>query len=226
MSRAAILYEEAVHIPAYVVDLTSFRRWAHSDEFPEYGKITFVKGEIIIDMSPEEITSHAKVRRDVQYFLGKLLESNDIGELLPDGTMFVNEEADVSNEPDLLFCSWDSLRSGRVQYKERTVGSGRLIEVVGSPDMVMEVVSRSSVRKDTRILRASYFKAGVQEYWLIDAREDEIDFQILVRGENDFEPAQPDDSGYCQSPVFGCRFLLSRSRNPVGGYRYQLDCST
>lgn len=225
MSRAAILYEEAVHIPAYVVDLASFRRWAHSDEFPEHGKITFVEGEIIIDVSPEEIECHNKVRRDIQGVLGKLLESNDIGELLPDGTMFVNEEADVSNEPDLLFYSWNSLRSGRVSYREWVEGSGRLVEVVGSPDMVMEVVSRSSVLKDTRILRESYFKAGVPEYWLIDARGDEIDFQILTRGENGFGPVQPDDTGYRQSPVFGCTFLLSRSLNPVGGYRYQLDLS-
>ena len=147
MPTTTIAYDEAVHIPADVRDLNSFRSWAHSDEFPERGKITFIKGEIILDMSPAQISSHNKVQRDVQHTLGRLLDENDIGELLPDGTLFVNESANISTEPDLMFCRWDGLRSGRVSYLESSAAAERFIEVNGSPDMVLEAVSRSSVRK-------------------------------------------------------------------------------
>jgi Uma2 family endonuclease len=174
-------------------------------------------------MSPEEISSHAKVKRDVQFALGKLLESIDLGELLPDGTLFVNAEADVSNEPDLMFCSWDSLRSGRVSYRENVEGSERLVEVAGAPDMVMEVVSRSSVRKDTQTLRKSYLEAGVKEYWLIDARGRDIDFQLLTRGDDEFRRVESDADGYLASGVFGCSVRLTRGTNPVGGVQYHLD---
>lgn len=96
------------------------------------------------------------------------------------------------------------------------------MEVVGSPDLVVEIVSRHSVRKDTLLLRERYFLAGIEEYWLIDARGEEIDFQLLVRGEEAFFPAPPDADGYCRSKVFEARFRLTRDRNPVGGYRYTL----
>ena len=34
--------------------------------------------------------------------------------------------------------------------------------------MTLEVVSSSSVRKDTVDLRDRYYKAGILEYWLVD----------------------------------------------------------
>jgi Uma2 family endonuclease len=59
-------------------------------------------------------------------------------------------------------------------------GGGDYIEILGSPDLVVEIVSDSSVRKDTTLLRDAYWKAGVREYWLFDARGAEIRFDILV----------------------------------------------
>lgn len=222
MSAIATLFDEAVHIPAYVRDLATFRRWAHSDEFPQRGRISYIGGEIIIDMSPQEIETHAKIKTLLYGELWDLLKHDDIGEVLTDDTLFVNEAADVSNEPDLTFCSWDSLRSGRVEYRERVEGSGRRVEVVGSPDLVVEVVSRSSVTKDTQKLPGAYFNAGVDEYWLIDARR-EVDFRILVRGDTAFEEVPPDDDGFVRSTVFGRRFRIVRETNPVGMARYRLE---
>jgi len=42
-------------------DLQKFRAWAHSDEYPETGKIAYIDGEIEVDMSPEEL---APTRQD------------------------------------------------------------------------------------------------------------------------------------------------------------------
>lgn len=135
----------------------------------------------------------------------------------------MNEKADVSNEPDIIFVSWESLNSGRVEYRERKEGSHRLIEVVGSPDMVAEVVSDSSVTKDTQHLLEAYYTAGVTEYWLVDARGEEVEFQIHLRGADAFEAAASDAEGYLPSPVFGREFRLYRELDPVGMYRYRLE---
>jgi Uma2 family endonuclease len=215
--------EFAVNVPASVRDLDSFREWAHSDDFPQRGKITYIQGEILIDMSPQEVESHAKVKGAVYRDLGQLVDQEDLGDLLPDPTMLVHHEAGVSNEPDATFCSWDSLHSKRVEYRERKEGSTRFVEVVGSPDMVLEVVSRSSFDKDTKKLAVSYFNAGIDEYWLVDARGDEIDFRILVRGKSRYRKAPVDSDGYVTSKVFARRFRQSRDRNPVGGFRYRLE---
>lgn len=56
------------------------------------------------------------------------------------------------------------------------------IELEGSSDMVLEVVSDSSAKKDYELLRVAYWKAGVREYWLVDARGERLEFQILKHG--------------------------------------------
>ena len=109
--------------------------------------------------------------------------------------MLLNEGSDVSNEPDLMFCSWESLRSGRVEYHERVEGSGGYVEVVGSPDMVLEVVSRSSFDKDTKKLLGAITKPASTSTWLVDARGGEIDFRILVRGRTPTARCRPTGTG-------------------------------
>ena len=218
-----IAADTQVQIPSYVTDLNTFRRWAHSEEFPERGEISYIAGEIWVDMNAEEIESHNKVKRDVGGGLWLFLENTDAGELLVDGALLVNEEADLATEPDLIFCSWESLRSGRVAYAEWVEGSERLVEVRGTPDIAIEVVSRYSLPKDLRKLPVAYFKAGIPEYWLIDARGEEIRFMLQVRGEAAYEPVQPDADGYSYSPVLKQAFRVTRERNPVGRFRYRLQ---
>ena len=58
---------------------------------------------------------------------------------------------------------------------------GRARRVGGEPDMVLEVVSDSSVHKDTVVLRQGYWQAGIREYWLVDARREPVYFDILRR---------------------------------------------
>ena len=42
------------------------------------------------------------------------------------------------------------------------------MEVEGSPEIIVEVISPTSVRKDQKTLRDKYWQAGVKEYWLAD----------------------------------------------------------
>ena len=53
----------------------------------------------------------------------------------------------------------------------------------------MEIVSDSSVVKDTRQLRQAYARAGVHEYWLVDARGEDLLFEILSNTGGEFAPA-------------------------------------
>jgi len=98
---------------------------------------------------------------------------------------------------------------------------GRYREVEGTPDWVLEVISDSSVEKDTEKLREAYHRAGIPEYWLIDARGDGIDFQILYHGENGYEAA-PRQKDWQQSSVFGRSFRLERQQDELGLWEYTL----
>ena len=222
MYRGAIVFEERVRVPSNVFHLDGFREWAHSSQFPNSGCISFIGGEVEIDTSPEEIESHNKLKGGIFIALGVWIRQENLGDLLSDGALLVNESADLATEPDIAFCSWDALRSERVRYAEKIAGSERLFEVRGSPDLVVEVVSEHSVRKDTVLLRDRYFRAEVVEYWIIDARSLELKFELLRRGDREFESTEPDADGYRKSTVLDRSFRVDRERNPVGGAAYRI----
>ena len=89
------------------------------------------------------------------------------------------------------------------------------MEVVGTPDWLLEIVSQTSVAKDTKRLRRQYHRAGVSEYWLIDARGEDIDFQILLWTESDYAGA-PERKGWQRSRVPSQPGRLVPRRCPPG----------
>jgi Uma2 family endonuclease len=90
---------------------------------------------------------------------------------------------------------------------------------------VLEVVSRSSVRKDTQLLREAYAAGGVPEYWVINAFGPEIDLQILLRQGGSYAPA-PAMDGWVQSALFDREFRLTRQHDPLGYWQYTLEART
>ena len=69
--------------------------------------------------------------------------------------------------------------------------------IVGAPDLIVEILSPSSVRRDTLTKFKLYKQAGVREYWIADPEEKMMIVHILesgkyvtsVYGENDKIPA-------------------------------------
>ena len=208
-----------LHIPRDAHTLAGFRKWVLSDEFPEKQPVMFRNGEIYLYMPREEIFTHAAVKTAVVGAIGNLFEQLDLGNLFISGVLVTNVEADVSNNPDMVSILWKSLESGKVRYV--TNDRDEAVEIEGSPDWLLEIVSDGSVRKDKIELRESFHKAGVREYWIIDARGDEIDFQILHWRKSGYAAA-PNKAGWQRSRIFGRSFQLTRSRDRRGGWRYVL----
>ena len=208
-------------MPPHAHSLAGFRAWYASDDFPEEGRIEYLGGEIFVDMSHERLSSHVSLKGEFARTLIALVEELDLGQFFTDGVRIVNEGADLSNEPDGCFISWGAVESGRVRFQESRDGQD-VSEVVGSPDMVLEIVSPSSVRKDTVRLPDLYHRAGVSEYWLVDARGDEIIFQLLRHTPEGFAPT-PEVEGWRLSSVFGHEVRLERTRNRAGLWRYKLQ---
>jgi Uma2 family endonuclease len=219
---AIILEEQGLCIPASALSLGGFRTWAKSDDFPERGRISFIYPEIFVDMSPEELQSHGKVKLAITVSIGALVEKHDLGEFYPDRTLVTNEEAGLSTEPDGTFVTWEALESGRVQLIPREGEPEQFLEVQGTPDWVMEIISNTSVRKDTRRLREAYHRAGVREYWLIDARGEQIRFDILRHTPEGYVTA-PGRGGWQRSAIFGRQFRLQRRQGRLGLFRYTLE---
>jgi len=203
--KTFVVDDSVVEVPDWVVDLESFRRWADDDDFPEKGRISYLCGAVWVDLSMEQIFTHTEVKTEINTVLRTMVKVKRWGRYFADGAYLSNVEANVSNQPDGVFLSSESLSTGRVQIVEgRAEG---YVELEGSPDMVLEVVSRSSVGKDNRVLREAYFRAGIREYWLVDARKSPHKFEILRRGRSGFVAVRKRGM-WTPSEVFAASFQL------------------
>jgi Uma2 family endonuclease len=202
--------------------LGGFREWVTSDEFPEKLRASFIDQEVVIDMSPEEIESHNKVKTEIVGTIHRLNAEFDLGEVFSDRARLSNVVAGLSTEPDGIFVSWASYEAGRVRLVPRKDEPDEYMELEGTPDWVLEVVSRWSGHKDTESLRNAYHRAEIPEYWLIDAQYDNISFQML-RWRRDRYIAVAARDGWTRSTVFGRSFRLVRRKNRVGRWAYTLE---
>jgi Uma2 family endonuclease len=210
-----------VAIPAWVVDFASFLRWLDSEEFPEQGKVCFINSKVWVDLSLEEFFEHGQVRTEIGRVLANLLKDTKYGRFAPEGTRYVHPDTELSTEPDGMVISKEALRTGRVQLVGGAKGDHT--QVHGSPEIVIELVSRSSEVKDTEWCMSTYFDAEIEEYWVIDARdEDDIRFDIYKRGKKEFTPTRK-QSGWVKSGVLGRSFRLVQTEDDDGKPEFTLE---
>ena len=215
----AIVVGETLKIPARVRDLTSFRSWALTDQYPERGRVSYLRGELWIDVSPEELYTHNQVKTEYAAVLKTLVKATKMGRYFSDGVLLSNDAAELSTVPHGLFASWRSLKTGRLR---RVRGTEGFVEFEGTPDLVLEVVSKSSVRKDTVVLPELYWRAGIPEYWLVDARSERLRFDILRRARSGYRKS-PARGGWTRSRVLSRSFRLRRLKDELGDPDYVLS---
>jgi Uma2 family endonuclease len=215
-----VLYRESVTIPLWVKNLATFRRWAHSEEFPETGRICYLGGSVWVDLSKEQLFTHNQVKGEYSRVLSTLALEEQRGRFFPDGVLFTNLAADLSTQPDGTYVLHRSVLSGQIRLIEgRDHG---FVELQGSADMVLEVVSDSSEQKDLVILHQQYWEARVREYWVVDARREILVFTIYRRGPKRFVAVRNRD-GWLKSAVFGKSFRLLRQQDALGNPQFRLD---
>ncbi len=206
-----------VRIPGWVTDLASFRRWARSDAFPEHGWIAHLGGELWVDLSMERAV-HNQAKGSINGTLTLLTLELDLGNYFSDRMLLTNEAAELSTEPDGMFASHFSVAKGKVVLAE----GDESLEVQGTPDMVMEVISDTSVEKDMEILPVLYWRAGIAEYWLVDVRERIPRLDIFRRGPRKYLAVRK-PAGWVRSAVFGRSFRLVRLDRPGKIARFVLQ---
>ncbi len=218
--------DDSLPIPGQARHLAGFRAWAVSPRFPERGRIDFLAGDLEVDMSPEDLLTHGLVKTEIAAVLQFLVTRRGLGEVYVDRARISSPAADLSVEPDVVVVFRDALDSGRLRYIPAASGKpGRYIEMEGAPDLVVEILSDSSVRKDLLRLPPLYAAAGVPELWRVDAREERLRFEILALEAGGYVRMRPAARGWTRSPRLGRRFRLVRHpEGPgLGGYRLEHD---
>lgn len=215
--------EQMLTLPPWVVDFPSFLRWCDSDEFPEEGRIWFIRGGVWADMTMEQVFSHNQVKTEVTSVLHQLVKRAKTGRFFADGLRIMNTPAELSGVPDGTYVSFDTLRAGRARYVEgKRKDAGGYTQLEGIPDLVIEVVSASSVDKDTEWLQKAYWEVGIPEYWLIDARRSPLSFELYRHSSKGYSAARK-SGGWVKSAVFDKSFRLIAATNGLGHPDYTLE---
>jgi len=220
-----IIFEQDLRIPTDAFTQEGFSDWMRSEEFPEAGRIDFLAGDVEVEKSPEDLYTHGVVKIAVVLTLGDLIVRTDLGDVFTDRTRVTSRFAQLSAEPDAVVVFRETLDSGRVRLvSSLSREADRYVAIEGAPDLVVEVVSDGSQKKDTERLPRLYALAGIQEMWLADARGLEIRFTIFsLEDGGSYRAVPPDADGWTASPRLGRSFRLIRRRLDPLPWRYVLE---
>ena len=123
--------------------------------FPDDGKRhELIDGEHYVTASPN--TKHQRVSGNLHWLLRSYLEKHPIGRAYYAPFDVVYSNFDVV-EPDLLYIS-----------NERAAAILTPQHVRGSPELVIEIGSPSTRRRDETIKRRLYERSDAIEYWVVD----------------------------------------------------------
>jgi Uma2 family endonuclease len=205
------------HIPSWVTDHASFRRWAFSDEFPDRGRFAFLAGKLWVDLSMET-NFHNQIKTVITIVVGSIVLNEALGRFYVDGMLLTDCARGLSNEPDAMFVSNERMEKGLAALTK----GDKSMELVGSADMALEVVSKSSVEKDMVDLMELYAKAGIPEYWLVDSTVETPELTILRLTSGKYVQVRKHD-GWSKSKVFGRSFRLTSKKDARGVSQFNLE---
>jgi Uma2 family endonuclease len=140
--------------------------WKEADYFrlPETNrKMELSKGKLIMTPSPTE--KHQRISSKLHLLIGSFVLSKNLGEVRY-SPLDVRLYEGVIREPDIMFMS--------NEHKDRITKNYWCV-----PDLVIEILSESSVETDREDKYHEYEKAGVQEYWIVDPFTQCIDIYTL-----------------------------------------------
>lgn len=129
--------------------------------FPDDGKRhELIDGEHYVTPSPN--TKHQRVSGNLFFLMRAWLEEHPIGQVFYAPFDVVFSRFDVV-EPDLLYVS-----------NERMTEIVTTQHVTGAPDIVVEIGSPGTRKRDETIKRRLYERSGVSEYWVLDPALDVV----------------------------------------------------
>ncbi|MBR4904085.1 MAG: Uma2 family endonuclease [Selenomonadaceae bacterium] len=128
-------------------------------------------------MAPSADTWHNNTMGKLFLSIGMHVATNKLGLVFtdsldvhfPDGNLF---------KPDFMFISAEN---------SKIVLDNKHSTIHGVPDMVAEIFSRSTMKRDMTIKKDIYERNGVKEYWIINPWSESIEVYLLRNGKYELE---------------------------------------
>jgi len=145
-----------------------------------------INGEEIMSPSPQK--PHQNASRNLQWTLENYVREWGLGAIWNAPFDVIFEEDYNRLQPDLIFVS---------KEKEDIVQDW----IRGVPDMVVEIVSKSTIKMDTVVKKEIYERYGVQEYWLLKPEKRVLEIYVLNNGRYEMY-ASFGENDVVSSPLF------------------------
>lgn len=136
---------------------------------PDDIRYELIEGELLV-MEPAPTTSHQRVLINLTLMLAPFARDHGLGEVLISPTDVYLSDTNVL-QPDLLFVS--AARASIITERDTH----------GAPDLVVEIASPNTRRRDRGIKMEIYARYGVAEYWLVDPATGTVETLRLDEGQ-------------------------------------------
>ena len=124
-----------------------------------------INGQIVM-MSPRPSNSHCTVAENLFFIFRKHLQGRTCRPLADGRDVYLTKKDRFM--PDfMVVCDPD-----KVKYNG----------VYGAPDLVVEVLSPSTAKRDRGYKKQVYEQCGVREYWLVNVAEKSVEQYLLAEG--------------------------------------------
>ena len=139
---------------------------AYQEEYKE----EILNGEIVL-MSPSPTLNHNRIIGNIYRTFSNFLEGKPC-EIFVDGAdVYLSEKDKVV--PDLVIvCQPEILQDDCIH---------------GAPDLIVEVLSPSTAKRDRGYKKDLYERSGVKEYWIVDPMNKAIETYLLKNGKFVFD---------------------------------------
>lgn len=132
----------------------------------DYGRYELVDG-VLEAMSPGPSVSHQSVITEMNYSIKNSCASDYIVLVAPIDVILSDREV---RQPDLVM-----IHRSRIHILAKR-------GVIGPPDLVVEILSDWSIKRDKVKKRLAYAKFGIPEYWIVDPQNGSLEQYVLQDG--------------------------------------------
>ena len=174
------------------------RRWTYEEYYrlDDDRRYELYNGELIPMQPPSPSPGHQREALELTVILREFVRTKKLGEVFVAPLDVIFDDKNTA-QPDIIFIA--KANAGLVQERG----------IFGAPDLVVEIVSPGSVRRDRYEKQALYARFGVKEYWIFDHGNQSLEV-LTLNGSGYVVHSAAEKSGYVTSRVLrGLKVRLS-----------------
>ena len=169
-------------------DQKQFRRWLDARPASDINHYELINGRII--MTPPAGWPHGGVEAALVSPLMQHVQSRKLGVVLGSSAGYDLPSGDTV-EPDVSFIAIRRLAAGPKPV------AGKFLRIV--PNLVVEILSPTTARKDRVDKKSIYERNGVDEYWIVDPARKQV--TVFHRGKRGYSAGVSAAAGIIRSRV-------------------------